>query len=274
MAEKTEKVILRDRSILQVKEINLDYQLYLQREEQFYHQSYENEVEYYSAIQKGDLEFVEKCRLERESQEEEPLAEKGIGVMSRDPVKNERYRLIANAAIIARKCIESGMMQEVAYTLCDLYIQQADEADNIRDLQEIDSQMVREFTSRMHNLHFRQNVSNHVSKCLLYIYEHLYEQITLEKLANMVKLTPSYLSYLFKKETGITVHRFIQERRLETAKNLLKQQEYSCMDIAAMLCFSSQSHFIKSFKEKYGITPKEYRMRNHYKFAIRQSRSV
>ena len=85
----------------------------------------------------------------------------------------------------------------------------------------------------------------------------------------MAELTPSYLSYLFKKETGITVHKFIQDKRLETAKNLLKQNEYSCMDIAAMLCFSSQSHFIKSVKDKYGLTPKEYRMRNHYKFAIR-----
>ena len=255
---------------MQVKEINLDYQLYLQREEQFYHQPYENEAEYYSAIQKGDLAFVEKCRM-KNLQEEKCLSEKGMGILSKDPVKNERYRLIANVALIARKCIECGLMQEVAYTLSDLYIQQADEADTIKDLQEIDSQMVKEFTLRMHDLHFKQSVSSHVSKCLLYIYEHLYEQITLEKLEKIVELTPSYLSYLFKKETGITVHRFIQEKRLETAKNLLKQNEYSCMDIAAMLCFSSQSHFIKSFKEKYGITPKEYRMRKHYKFAIRHS---
>ncbi len=252
-----------------VNEINLDYQLFLQREEKFYHQPYEEEIKYYNAIQKGDMAFVEKWREERDENEEKPLAKKGMGVLSKDPVKNERYHLIANATIIARKCIESGLMQEVAYTLSDMYSQQADEVDTIQELQEINSRMVKEFTLRMHDLHFKQSVSGHVSKCLLYIYEHLYEHITLDSLAKMTELTPSYLSYLFKKETGITVHKFIQDKRLETAKNLLKQNEYTCMDISAMLCFSSQSHFIKSFKEKYGLTPKEYRKRNHYKFAIR-----
>ncbi len=48
-----------------VNEINLDYQLFLQREEKFYHQPYEEEIKYYNAIQKGDMAFVEKWRETR-----------------------------------------------------------------------------------------------------------------------------------------------------------------------------------------------------------------
>ena len=140
----------------------------------------------------------------------------------------------------------------------------------MRELQEINDQMVWDFTMKMHELHFKHIISCHVSKCVVYIYDHLHEQITIDKLGKLVKLTPSYLSYLFKKETGTTIHRFIQDKRLETAENLLKQSEYSCSEIATTLCFSSQSHFIKSFKKKYGITPKEYRMKNYQKYSPNQ----
>lgn len=47
------------------------------------------------------------------------------------------------------------------------------------------------------------------------------------------------------------------------AKNLLQYSEYSMIDIANRLSFSSQSHFIQQFKELVGMTPKKYRDMNH-----------
>ena len=73
----------------------------------------------------------------------------------------------------------------------------------------------------------------------------------------------SYLSRLFKKETGDSVSAYIRLQKIEKAKNLLRYSDYSIIDIANRLSFSSQSHFIQQFRELTGITPKKYRDNNY-----------
>lgn len=76
-------------------------------------------------------------------------------------------------------------------------------------------------------------------------------------------MSASYLSRLFKKETGDSVSAYIREQKIEMAKNLLHYSEYSMIDIANRLSFSSQSHFIQQFRDLVGMTPKKYRDLNH-----------
>lgn len=246
------------------KRINLDYQLFLQKEEQFFHQPYDNEVSFYAAIKQGNIAFIEESKQNYENSVKEPEESNGKGILSKNPVRNERYHLIVNAAIITRHCIEGGLPQEDAYTLSDLYIRLADETNSIQELKEINDEMVREFTLKMKELHTKQIISKQISKCIHFIYKHLHEKLTLEILGKEIGLNPCYLSTLFKKETGMTVHSFILNKRLETAVNMLKNSNYTCLEIANTLCFSSQSHFIRVFRQKYKITPYEYR-RQHLK---------
>ena len=93
-----------------------------------------------------------------------------------------------------------------------------------------------------------------------YIDLHLHMPIRLAELAEHVKLNPSYLSVLFKKETGVPVSEYILNRRIDTAKNMLLYSEYSASQISEILTFSSQSHFIRVFKKKEGMTPREYQV--------------
>ena len=92
-----------------------------------------------------------------------------------------------------------------------------------------------------------------------YIHTHLHGQITLETLADYVQLNPSYLSALFKKETGVRLHLYINEKKIDAAKNLLQYSEYSSIDIANYLSYSSHSHFISTFKKHTGFTPRAFR---------------
>lgn len=241
------------------KRVNLDYQLFLQREEHLFHQPYSNEINFYTAIKKGDIAFIENSKKEYAKQKKKKPSSIGKGLLSKDSIKNERYHLIVNAAIITRNCIEGGLNQEDAYTLSDLYIRLADETDTVAGLQEINDEMVRNFTLKMKELRTKQIMSRHISQCIRYIYDHLHEQITIDTLSRQVALHPCYLASLFKKETGTTIHSFILNKRLETAEKMLKNSVYSCADIANTLCFSSQSHFIREFRKKYGMTPGEYR---------------
>ena len=105
-------------------------------------------------------------------------------------------------------------------------------------------------------------ISIHISKCIQYIYDNLHTTLTIQVLSQKLQLHPSYLSTLFKKETGYSVHEFVQNTRLETAKNILLDSDYTCASIANTLCFSSQSHFVRLFREKYGITPAKFRSQN------------
>lgn len=56
---------------------------------------------------------------------------------------------------------------------------------------------------------------------------------------------------------------YIREQKIDMAKNLLKYSDYSMIDIANRLSFSSQSHFIQQFREVVGMTPKKYRDTNY-----------
>ena len=55
----------------------------------------------------------------------------------------------------------------------------------------------------------------------------------------------------------------VKNKKIEVAKDLLKFSDYSMIEIANHLSFSSQSHFIQQFKEVVGITPKKYRDTHH-----------
>ena len=68
---------------------------------------------------------------------------------------------------------------------------------------------------------------------------------------------------MFKKETGVSVSAYIREQKIEVAKNLLRYSDYSMIEIANRLSFSSQSHFIQQFRESVGMTPKKYRDLNY-----------
>lgn len=123
--------------------------------------------------------------------------------------------------------------------------------------------MVLDFTEKMRKICRSDTNSRHISLCKEYIYSHIKERITIEDLADELGVSASYLSRLFKKETGDSVSIYIRRQKMEIAKNLLQYSEYSMIDIANRLSFSSQSHFTQQFREFVGMTPKKYRDLNH-----------
>ena len=94
-----------------------------------------------------------------------------------------------------------------------------------------------------------------------HIRAHLNERIRLNELADAVGLNESYLSTLFRRETGFTITDYITEERVVTAKNMLRYSEMTASAIATSLGFSSQSYFTRVFRERTGFTPSEFRKR-------------
>lgn len=85
------------------------------------------------------------------------------------------------------------------------------------------------------------------------------KNITQQKLAEQVNFSPSYLSRHIKKTTGITISELIMQEKLRMAQILLATSNLLISDIINQIGYSSESHFFKIFKEKFGITPNYYR---------------
>lgn len=103
------------------------------------------------------------------------------------------------------------------------------------------------------------NKSNEIFKsCLHYMNQNFANRITLRELADHVHLHPNYLCALFKDYTGQTVFQHLIRIRIENAAELLRSQDISVSDTAALCGFESTSFFAKKFKAIMGVTPKEY----------------
>lgn len=92
-----------------------------------------------------------------------------------------------------------------------------------------------------------------------FISQNLHTDLSLTSLADSVHLSSSYLSRLFKKETGVTVTDYITAERLEKARQLLEQTDQSIENITQQVGYPTHHYFTKRFKQRYGVTPKEYR---------------
>ena len=100
---------------------------------------------------------------------------------------------------------------------------------------------------------------NEVTRAKSYIYEHYNEDISVETLADLVYLSPGYFSYIFKKETGENVSRFIRDYRMGKAKELLSGTNKKIVQICRETGFTNVSYFCKSFREYCGCSPEQYR---------------
>jgi two-component system response regulator YesN len=103
------------------------------------------------------------------------------------------------------------------------------------------------------------DASSIVQQIKLYIQDHICEELTRSTIAAKVYLNPSYLSRLFKKETGTGLVEYILQCRMELARQLLIDTNMTVSSIAEQVGYTHFSHFSKMFRQLYGIAPVEYR---------------
>lgn len=97
-----------------------------------------------------------------------------------------------------------------------------------------------------------------VLKILDYIANNLKNELSLEEIANELDLDEFYISHLFVKKVGTTIHKYIIKKRLSQGKKLLEQGS-SIKDCIQEIGFKDESYFIQSFKKEFGYTPKQYK---------------
>jgi len=252
------KIHSKDGKIAMEIDREMFYREFVRREKNIRRAPYDPELEFYSVIKSGDVERT------RELCKESLLDKPGLGILSDDYLQNIKYHFVITAALVARYCIEGGMDLSVSYGLSDFYIQMADKCKTPQEVAELHPVMCLDYARRMRNLRKKKICSKHVANCIDYIDDNLHTRITVASLAEFTGLNPSYLSRLFKKETGMTISQYVQTRKIETAKNMLAYSDYSAAQISSILAFPSQSYFTEVFRKRTGMTPIQYRA-NHFR---------
>ena len=218
------------------------------------HRPSDVEITFFEAVARGDLRTVRQNCVEHRF-----LQRDGVGRLSRDPLRNLKYHFIVTVAVMTRMCIQNGMIEEEAFRLSDYYILKVDTIQSLDEVENLHDLAVLDYTRKMHAIDTSMIRSKPVNDAINYIYVHLSDPMTVSEVAKAAGITPSYLSRLFRRELGISVGTYIHQRKVDTAAHLLKFSDYSTVEIANRLGFSSQSHFIEVFREELGITPKKYR---------------
>ena len=94
-----------------------------------------------------------------------------------------------------------------------------------------------------------------------YISQHYQEDLSVAELAEKFHMSYSYFAAIFKEYYGQTCKEMILTVRLQKAEDLLLFTDFDLTYISQETGFCDCSHFIKAFKQKYGVTPRKYRMK-------------
>ncbi|MFC0215368.1 response regulator [Paenibacillus chartarius] len=102
-----------------------------------------------------------------------------------------------------------------------------------------------------------------IARVRAYIDVHYAEELKSCDIAEMLKVTPNYFSSIFKQETGRTFHEYVNEVRLGKAKKLLAETPELVATVAHSVGYKEYKYFSNLFKKHFGLSPTEFRDRNH-----------
>jgi YSIRK-targeted surface antigen transcriptional regulator len=224
---------------------------YAEKEEEAFTKSYAFENEMLRFIETGNIKGLKRISTRGKSIK--------AGTVADNNLRQLKNIFIVVIALAARAAIRGGLAPSVSYQLSDKYIQQMERLIDIDAIKSLVNQVLLDYTSRVANSLIPVTADTVIRQVLQYVRANTNRDITVADAAHHVGFTRPSLSRKFKKELGVDLSTFIRKCKLEEAKNLLAFSDKSISEISNYLCFSSQSHFQKSFKDYFGITPQSYR---------------
>ena len=135
--------------------------------------------------------------------------------------------------------------------ISDLYLQ-PDISEIVRMVQELASRIIGGFSSG-------PSIRREILEVTEYIGANYGKELSVERLASIVFLTPDYLSRLFKKSMGKSISQYIRQFRMEKARELLTGTNRKVIDIGEAVGYPNYSYFCQSFREYFGTSPERYR---------------
>jgi two-component system response regulator YesN len=133
-----------------------------------------------------------------------------------------------------------------------------EKCDDIKLLNSVLEDIALSVASKVNNFNSK-SVKLILRKAMDYLQAHYNEQVTLNEVADHAFVSTYYISRMFKKELGKNFVDYLNEIRIEKAKELLKDIRYKTYEVADMVGIPDAHYFSRLFKKYEGLTPTEYR---------------
>ncbi|WP_022759819.1 helix-turn-helix transcriptional regulator [Butyrivibrio sp. AD3002] len=187
-----------------------------------------------------------------------PGAFNDIGEVSENPLSQAISMFVSGITLYTRAALDGGLPDHIAYSLSDNYIKYSLMETDISKLNHLQNCALYDFTYQVSAYKYR-SCGLYVKKCCEYISRHLHEKITLSDLASITGKSEGYISKIFEEELSERPSVFIRNQKLEYAAHALEITDISISSLSDLLAFPSTSAFITYFRQKYGVTPHEYK---------------
>ena len=182
------------------------------------------------------------------------------GKVGNNELRQAKNILLAMIALVGKtSAIDGGMDIEESYNLIDLYSIECERCINIKQVKDLQLNALLDFTSRIGDSKKILKYSNDVKNAIYYIKNNLYKIKEIMEIVSYVNVSKTKLSNDFKKQVGKTLNEYLNDEKLNEAKLLLKYSDESIVNISLFLNYSSQSYFNNKFKNKFNITPNDFR---------------
>lgn len=175
-----------------------------------------------------------------------------------DPLRQAKNELIVFSVLCSRAAILGGVSAEGALNLEDYYIQQVEASKTVPEVLYYGENMYNAFLERVQKAKAADKYSPLVRSCMEYVETHITEKIRMEDISREIGYTVNYISAIFKKETGVSISDFINQRKIEMAKMLLQHSSLSMAELSERLSFATPSYFSAVFRKYTGVSPVEY----------------
>lgn len=230
------------------------------RESDAWHNSYQQEIREFDSVMNGDI-----LKL-KESWSEDHGGK--IGRLANDDLRNMKNLGLVVITLASRAAMRGGLHPEIGYSLSDAFSLEIERLNTIEDITKLIRNAEMEYTLLVHELTKKSRIQSSVSyshpyvnKIQEFILKNLHKDLQIGEIAELLSVTPNYLSALFRKNTGKTIQAYMTEEKMKYAEQLLLYSERPISEISSSLGYSSQSYFGKVFKNFSGYAPSEYKMR-------------
>lgn len=169
--------------------------------------------------------------------------------------KTRVYELLV---LISREAIKNGADSQNCMELTHNFLQNIPLIKNMDELCMWLSQTTNIFIDNVF-YYLNSKHLNIIQKAVQYVQNNYSEKITLESIASLVFVTPTYFSKIFKEEMHVSFVTFLNDVRINQSKRLLREETIKLADIAQLSGFEDQSYFTKVFKKNVKMTPLQYR---------------
>ena len=175
-----------------------------------------------------------------------------------DDIRNLKNLVLTLNTLLRRTSYNAGVHPFYIDSISANYARFIETATTIQELNDVLPYMVRSYCELVKK-RSTSLYSAPVRQILVTVDASIDSDLSLKRFANELFLNTSYLSSLFKKETGMTLTNYVNQHRINYAKRLLKSTTLSIQSVATTVGITDIHYFTRLFRRETGLSPREYR---------------